>query len=230
MSVREQFDVELLGPRHVDEVATLHLQAMRGYFLSELGERVLRRFYAEFCRHPYDYGVVAIGRTTGRLAAFVVGTSDSAAHFRSFYRRNALLLAGEVAIAAVRRAAVRRGLLRRLRHLLFAGLAVVRWHRPVASAPGPPRGPDRVCPVRLLSIAVAPDCQGTGVSGLVALRFEEVLRQAGFTRVGLSVHGDNDRAIAFYRKSGWQETYRSEAGLWFEKSIGAPRATVPRSM
>ena len=50
-------------------------------------------------------------------------------------------------------------------------------------------------------------------------RFPRALRQAGIARVGLSVHADNERAIAFYRKAGWNETYRSDAGLWFEKSI-----------
>jgi ribosomal protein S18 acetylase RimI-like enzyme len=88
-----------------------------------------------------------------------------------------------------------------------------------SAAPATARGPRVVCPVRLLSIAVDPEDRGSGVARLASEHFEAQVRSAGFDRVGLSVHADNERAISFYRKNGWNEIYRSEAGLWFEKVI-----------
>lgn len=73
--------------------------------------------------------------------------------------------------------------------------------------------------MRLLGIAVAPEQRGSGLASRLTERFEDVLRQAGHLRVGLSVLPDNQRAIAFYKKTGWQVTYASEAGSWFEKDL-----------
>jgi len=218
-SAAERFELERLRPDDADELAVLHVRVMQGYFLSLLGRGILRRFYREFCRHSFDFGVVARCRATRRLAGFVVGTSDAAAHFRSFYRRHVALLAVSLLFGAVCRREVRQGLRRRIGHLWFAAFSLFGRARRGPASPTAPGAPPRVCPVRLLSIAVAPEFRGTGVSGLVAAYFEETLRQAGISRVGLSVHADNERAIAFYRKAGWNETYRSDAGLWFEKSI-----------
>jgi ribosomal protein S18 acetylase RimI-like enzyme len=219
VSAAGRFDLDGLRLEHADEVAALHLRSMEGYFLSALGRGFLRRFYMEFCRHPFDFGIVARSRGSRQLAAFVVGTSDRAAHFRSFYRRNALVLAGSVLAGALLRPEVRRGLMQRVAHLGVAARSFAGGRRAAGAGAGASLRPESVCPVRLLSIAVAPEFQGSGVAGLVAARFEDLLREAGFARVGLSVHADNERAIAFYRKTGWEETYRSEAGLWFEKPI-----------
>jgi ribosomal protein S18 acetylase RimI-like enzyme len=73
--------------------------------------------------------------------------------------------------------------------------------------------------VRLLSIAVHPDFQGSGAAKAVADAFEAGVRANGHDRIGLSVHADNPRAIAFYLKTGWSVAYKGTAGWWFEKAL-----------
>lgn len=199
----------------VADVARLHMRCFPDYFLTQLGQWFLRHFYAEFLRHSFSHGVIA--RTSaGELIGFVVGTSDSQSHFRSFYRRIAapagLLIVGKL----VTNATVRRAIGARLGHIRFALGSLLPGGRKSTAAP---TGPPNQCPVRLLSIAVAPEQRGTGVAKAVTEYFESVLRDAGHRRYGLSVRPENSRAIAFYRRTGWQLTYESPAGLWFEKDL-----------
>lgn len=64
-------------------------------------------------------------------------------------------------------------------------------------------------PVQLMSLWVDPCARGTGVAnGLV----QALLRWAGPARVWLAVHGDNDRAIAVFRRLGFQQFGVDEEG------------------
>jgi asparagine synthase (glutamine-hydrolysing) len=205
-----RFAIEPLRRADIPEVVAVHLRSFPGYLLSHLGPEFLRRFYSEFCLHAYDYGVVAREVGSGRLVGFVAGTSQAAAHRRAFFWRHApyILFRGMIGFLSdgTIREAIMLGVGRRLR---------------LSSGP-----PANVCPVRLLSIGVDPELQGSGIARLAAERFEAVLKAAGHDRVGLSVRPDNQRAIAFYLKTGWTMTHRSAAGCWFEKGLAT---SPPRS-
>ena len=73
--------------------------------------------------------------------------------------------------------------------------------------------------VRLIGIAVVPAYQGTGVTTQILEEYERQLRAVGHKRVGLSVESSNRRAIAFYRKNGWNETRTLGATRKFEKVL-----------
>jgi ribosomal protein S18 acetylase RimI-like enzyme len=215
----EGFVIERLAPADAGDVARLHLRCFPDYFLTQLGRGFVRRYYAEFCRHPFDYGVAARRRDTGELAGFAVGTADAQAHFRSFYRRNALRSAPLVAWRAVTNPIVRRLIWNRLAHIRAALRALLPGGRRPASQTLSDKGPKDQCPVRLLSSAVAPEHRGSGVAAQVTASFEAQLRAAGHKRVGLSVFTNNERAIGFFKKSGWVVTYSSDAGVWFERDL-----------
>jgi ribosomal protein S18 acetylase RimI-like enzyme len=199
----------------VEAVVRLHQRCFPDYFLTQLGPWFLRRFYAEFLFHPLSYGVVL--RSTGNeLIGFVVGTSDSSAHFCNFYRRNAVRAIPLIAGKLLTRSEVRRMIGARLGHVWFAVRSMLPGGKRTAPAP---TGPAEQCAVRLLSIAIAPEQRGTGAAQAITEYFESVLRQAGHRRYGLSVRPTNGRAIRFYRRTGWQLTCQSPAGLWFEKDL-----------
>jgi len=67
---------------------------------------------------------------------------------------------------------------------------------------GHPLSAGRVC--GLGSIGVLPECRGTGVAGDLLQAFQAVAQEQGYDQLRLSVLSDNPRAIAFYRKHGWQ--------------------------
>lgn len=213
------FAIRPLTPADAGELAVLHARCFEGYFLTNLGPTFLRRYYHEFCRHAFDYGVIARVAADGRLAAFVVGTSDTQAHFRAFYRGSMHVLAPVAAWRVVTNGVVRRAAWGKTAHLRAALMSLVPGHRRPASETISDKGPKEQCPVRLLGIAAAPEHRGSGVAQRVTAAFEQMLREAGHRRVGLSVLPDNARAIAFYRKTGWTETHASAAGTWFERDL-----------
>ncbi len=88
---------------------------------------------------------------------------------------------------------------------------------------------------RLYSIAVAPHAGGKGVGPMLLAAAEEAARQRGCDHLRLEVHEGNARAIARYRKSGYDLfgrhlDYYDDHGhaLRFEKKI-APEIPPPRA-
>jgi ribosomal protein S18 acetylase RimI-like enzyme len=87
---------------------------------------------------------------------------------------------------------------------------------------------------RLYSIAVAPAASGKGVGPLLLDAAEQAAQARGCTGLRLEVHEHNARAVALYRKSGYELFGRHLAyyddradALRFEKKI--PRKTPARS-
>lgn len=66
--------------------------------------------------------------------------------------------------------------------------------------------------VRMLGIGIALDFQGRGVGRMLITRLLDWADNwAGVLRVELTVHSDNDRAIALYRAMGFEEEGRHRA-------------------
>lgn len=74
---------------------------------------------------------------------------------------------------------------------------------------------------RLKAIGLRPECRGSGTARKLLESFEHQMAARGVQRLGLSVLHGNDRAIAFYRKTGWREIQNTDRGIWFVKEIGA---------
>ncbi|NLE57010.1 MAG: GNAT family N-acetyltransferase [Planctomycetes bacterium] len=204
-------------PSVVSGAARLHARCFPGYFLTHLGPTFLRRFYAEFCH--YSYGLVARRVTDGKIVGLVAGWTSSRLHCRRFYRRNLPLLLPLVLYRFVIDPVIRRQVGTRMWHVkcaLTSALPVMRRRKPQVVTG---KEPDQLSRAGLLSIAVDPDYQGTGLAGELMREFEDLLRAAGHQAVRLSVFAENERAIAFYRKSGW-ELVRSSTSSWsFEKTL-----------
>ena len=215
----ETYLVRKMRVDDIDEVARLHARCFEGYFLTALGRKFLRRYYLEFCRHSSDYAIVASSKAGRDIVALVVGTADAEAHFRKFYRRNLPFIALLIFLRLFDSPLIRSDIWKRLNHMRAALRSVVPGLRRPASSSLSDNGPAEQCPVRLLGIAVAPEQRGSGLAALAMAGYEEVLRRARHKRVGLSVLLDNERAVAFYRKNGWSETFQSSAGIWFEKDL-----------
>ncbi|HEX5466643.1 MAG TPA: GNAT family N-acetyltransferase [Candidatus Limnocylindrales bacterium] len=196
----------------VRAVARLHLTLFPDYFLSRLGPAFLERFYAGFAGSGPDLGFVA--ESAGEVVGFVVGTTEPRGVYRRFYRRHALRLGPAFLRRCLTDAAVRRAVRPRLRHVGLAFLSLLR--RPsLGRARGPAAATATVPVARLMGIAVRPDHRGTGLADELADRFCGRCAAAGIETVGLSVHEDNGRAIAFYVRSGWQRDRAARAGIGF---------------
>ncbi|MGE0533423.1 MAG: type I polyketide synthase [Pirellulales bacterium] len=217
---RFDFVVEDLRPWHAAEMPELHIKAFPGYFLTLMGPGFLQRFYAEFCLHPFSYGCVARSTRTGKLVAVATGSANVPAHFKHFYRSHAPYLAMCLATKSVVSSAARRAVLQRTSHAMHALRMLIPGMRPPAStAAVSDKDPPNQCPVRFLSMGIDPEWRATKASIETTQRFEEIVRAAGHKRYGCSILADNERAIGFFTGMGFELTFRSSKGCWFEKDL-----------
>ena len=214
------FVVEDLRPWHAGELPELHIKAFPGYFLTLMGHGFLKRFYAEFCLHPYSYGCVARSKRSGKLVAVATGSANVPAHFKHFYRSHAPYLAMCIATKSITNGDARRAVLARTSHAMHALRMLIPGMRPpAATAAVSDKDPPNQCPVRFLSMGIDPKWRSSKASIETTLRFEEIVRAAGHPRYGCSILANNERAIGFFTGMGFELTFRSSKGCWFEKDL-----------
>lgn len=181
-------------------VADIHIQAFPGSALTKLGEEAVRRYYEWQILGPHD--ALNIGVYDGdTLLGFCFGGVFRGA-LGGFLEENRRYL--------VQRVVVHPWLLLNPLFRERVKLAVSSIYRrfrpqrtqssPESSVPASPRVPH----FGILSIAVAPQYQGHGAARLLMEYSERVAVERGFSRMGLTVHPSNGRAVRFYEKMGWQ--------------------------
>lgn len=178
--------VDPLATADLRQVAELHRTGFPGYFLSQLGSDFIREYYSEFI--DADDACAFVARRNGEVVGFVAGCRDRTAYMRRLYRHRFFDVAKIVAVRAVESPELLPAIWRRL--------PLVR--RAVGS-----RGHRSSVPARLLSIAVAPEHRGGGVADALVEAFSARMAGSGVDLVGLSVNTTNERAMAFYQKTGW---------------------------
>jgi ribosomal protein S18 acetylase RimI-like enzyme len=73
--------------------------------------------------------------------------------------------------------------------------------------------------IGLVVIAVHPDYRGKGVFELLMKNFEEESKRRGAAQITLSVKSSNTRAIAAYKKSGWQIALQTKKDIEMFKTL-----------
>lgn len=192
--------VRLAGSSDVDGIVQVHKAAFPDYYLTHLGDGLLRRYYLVYLMHPDGINVVALNAK--HVCAFISGMVGPSNILKTFYRKHL----GYVIWATFRKMVtfdpvVLKGVWSRFGHVSIALRSIIfRRGKPLPDVGSNPRA----APVgRLVSIAVTPECRGTTVGIEMILFFEEQLRRRGTGEVRLCVNADNLRAIRFYKKAGW---------------------------
>jgi len=186
--------IEALTREQIEPAVQLHLRAFPDFFLSFLGPRFLKEFYAAFLDDPTGMGFVACARD-GRVLGAVVGALTPQGFFKRLVKRRWWTFCLASAGAVCRRPACAPRL---VRALFYRG--------------GPPAGPSRAL---LSSIAVSPSVQGQGVGRALAGCWVEEARKRGAAGCCLTTDAEhNDPANAFYRSLGWNlhHTYNTPEG------------------
>jgi ribosomal protein S18 acetylase RimI-like enzyme len=161
--------------------ARLHLAGQPGTFLSRLGQPFLRALYRGFatCEHSYSYVAILEGQAVG----IIVGTDDTAALYRTVYRRYLWQLLGPVLLGMVRDP--------RLIGLFAQSL---RYPEQEKGAPGVGE---------FLFIGVDPAARQHGVGRLM---FEHLVAECqgyGLHGLFLTVDVTNETAIRFHERNGF---------------------------
>jgi ribosomal protein S18 acetylase RimI-like enzyme len=71
----------------------------------------------------------------------------------------------------------------------------------------------------LIVIGVDPDYQGKGYGSLLLKEFERQAREAGFSKLHLTVRSDNQRAINTYQRNGWSVTESNQKSTSMVKQL-----------
>ncbi len=81
--------------------------------------------------------------------------------------------------------------------------------------------------IGLVVIGVHPDYRGKGVFELLMQNFEEECKKRNVTRITLSVKASNARAIAAYKKAGWQIASQTKKDIDMFKMMSRGLASTP---
>lgn len=185
------------------EVATLHVQAFPDSELTRLGHEAVRRSYLWQFEGPHDLAALGV-RTDGRLVGFLFGGVFRGSTI-GFVKREHWFLLGRVLRNP--------SMIVNAKSLSRITLAV----RLLGRRSGPPQSenPAAVPPrsFGVLSVAVDPSAQGSGVGQALMAEAEARARAGEFERMHLTVHPDNERAVRFYERGGWQRVIRPD-GTW----------------
>lgn len=217
--MRTQADIQVpikirrISRNDVTEVASLHREIFPDYFLSRMGQRFLELFYRQFGNETGNCGYAA--ESGGEFIGLVVGTSNPSCLFNRFYRENFKELALITAARLLQDRSIRPSLYQRKAHFGYALKSLVSKKEPAESVHG-------LNKFDLMAIGVKPEFRGTGLAENLLERFCGQVRAEGAAMINLSVFQSNSRAIAFYKKCGWQLIRETSTGFAFSLLLDSP--------
>ena len=212
---KRSFEIRPLQIEDLPDVAQIHIQAFPDSALTKLGKEAIRLYYEWQILGPHDAlnivifnGAVLLGFCFGGVFRGALG---------GFLEKNRTFLIRQV----VTHPWLLTNSLFRERAQFALNRVIKRFHTAKTSVSSAPPKPANERSFGILSIAVAPQYQGSGAAQLLMEYSERVALERGFTRMGLTVHPSNGRAVRFYEKMGWKRDMKD--GSWdghMSKTIG----------
>jgi ribosomal protein S18 acetylase RimI-like enzyme len=197
--------IRRLAERDLWAVADVHLAAFPASALTRIGREAVRRYYHWLLTGPHD--VTALGAFIDEeLDGFCFGGRFNGA-MAGFLRQNRTFLACRVAL---RPWLLRDAMFRERLRFARRSWRRLRKRRSTAGA-SQALAPDQPC-FGILSIAVHPTRQGTGVGHRLMLAAETAARECGYRTMDLTVDPANLKGIQFYRRLHWRQA--EDLGPW----------------
>lgn len=187
----------------LDATAQLHIEQLPVGFFPDLGPRFMRRWHRTFLDSPNAVAFVAVCRDGARedVCAFLLGSTDEAAHMRALLadRRCLLTLASTAALSLLRHPPLAVRFLR-----TRAGPWTGRFLRTMTTRTVAHSAQVEPMPVALLAaVAVRPALRGSGVGALLVELFLGHAYERRAATAELLTSAGPDGAGAFYEHLGW---------------------------
>ena len=190
-------------PADLLKTARAHRDLLPVGLFPSMGVRFLRRWHRTFLRPPYGIALVAVDHAVqGEVVAFLLGTTDQAAHTEALLRDRRVLLelAGSGALALLRRPRPATRFVRTrgrpwLRRLVERRGAVAH----------PPEAQERNPVAVLAAVAVEPGARGRGLGAALVRRFlaEARAQDAAVAELVTVVPAEDAAGGGFYEALGW---------------------------
>jgi len=196
---------------HVAGMAGCHGACFPDQFTSRMGGAYARAFYRAYIDDPEGIAFVAREERTGKILGQVAGGRPG---IRSdFLARASGRFFLRLAAKAVTDGVVRRALFNKL----FGRRLSSQKREQRDDGAQPWLNENR--PALLQVICLLPQGRGTGAAGGLMEAFAEACRSRGYEVMFLPVFISNERAIAFYRKHGWQLAQQTGDSMIMKRSV-----------
>ena len=210
-------DVSIVAaePKHLDQMTQCHIKAFPGEFTTLIGKRFIKGSYRFYITDPDGIVFVAVS-SSGEVVGLVSGGKPELR--RQFSVKRVPLYSLDIVFSAIKNRYVRKRL---CQHFCTAAKKIVTKLKPttdnvVTEEPAP--GPAGTWS-SLLSICSEPQWRGRGIGKALMEAFRSESAARGYKTMRLSVHLDNDAAIALYKKCGWQVILETKRGIYFKRSV-----------
>jgi len=192
----------------LNEIAKLHTESFEDHFLPKLGLKLLANYYKEFMDENNIF-IVSINQNN-RIDGFVLGTQNSAIGRKKFIENNKIALSLRVALLCLK---FDKDTWDRIKGFIEK-LFLKREKKVTVNNDLP-----SFKVLSLLSICVAKNAKGTGVSKALVEEFEKRVKQLGYEGYTLTVRKANNRANNFYKKIGMDIYKESDSEYGYIKKL-----------
>ena len=181
-------EIRVANINDVNSIVDIHKQAFPDFFLTTLGDGFLRLYYKCMCKSKEAVTLCAVEDDR------VVGFSTTALKSAGF---NTRLIKGNIMGFAMEG----------LKLLFSRPKALFRLIKNFTK-----KSDDVVDDgeyAELFSIGVLPTCQGKGIGGMLLADTERAVREWGGVKLSLTTdYNNNNSAVAFYQRNGYQVLYK----------------------
>ena len=168
-------------------VAALHKQCFKSTFITYWGDTLIARYYQKFIE---EGGPFVLAFDGDKLIAFCMGYYEGSNARNSFLKDNKLRLALRMFVLCL---SLNKLVLKKCWNFVFGTMKKDNAAEPKIKAEAD-----------LLSICVLQGYRGHGVAVELVHQFEKRVVESGKKDLTLAVYQDNERAIAFYKKMGYE--------------------------
>jgi len=207
INLSNSFKVKTAGPEDIKGVASAHVSAFQGKFLTKLGSKSLESYYDFFRDHPLGILLIAKEDENQRAIGFICGWQKGAAYQNYLIQRCGTRFSMGLLNFVIREPLKAAELIRPRLKLIYAlGRS---WLMPRIKQSRLNNVQDATKYIKismnasLLSIGVVPGFQKYGVGQKLHNAFIKKCKARNINEIWLSVETNNSKAISFYEKLGW---------------------------
>lgn len=206
MNLNKSFVVIPIEKSQIDQIVGIHLVAFPDSTLSRFGRNMLAKWYEWHMEPPnecYTFGAYEEESMRGFcLSGFFLNSEIY------FFRKNFLFVLWQLIIHP--QLIFSRKTFKRLIDVVLAFYDKLSLKAKKVKKSVRPR----LEKFGILSIAVDPAFQNSGIGHLLVIRVEQLAIEKGIEKINISVHPSNMSAVNFYEKNGWQKVCYDSNKPW----------------